>query len=123
MTAVGASRAVTKGAEAKSLPEQVNELRELVVGYAKQETLEPIKGLGRFVAFGMAGSMALCLGLVVLVVAGLRALQTETGTTFTGNLTWVPYAAGAGAALVVLVLAAMSVGRRRDKRYQHSRSS
>ena len=26
-----------------------------------------------------------------LALSGLRALQTETGTTFTGDWSWVPY--------------------------------
>ena len=37
------------------------------------------------------GSLALTVGAVLLLLAGLRALQTETGTSFTGNLSWLPY--------------------------------
>jgi hypothetical protein len=29
--------------------------------------------------------------VLLLAMAGLRALQEETGTTFTGNLSWIPY--------------------------------
>ncbi len=59
----------------------------LVVDYAKQETLGPLKSLGRFVAFGVAGSRGpVHRRDVLLLLAGLRALQTETGSTFTGNL-------------------------------------
>ena len=28
---------------------------------------------------------------MMVALSGLRALQTETGTTFTGNWSWVPY--------------------------------
>ncbi len=85
---------------------EFGEVKDLVVAYAKQETIEPIKGLGRFLAFGMAGSLLLSTGLLLLLLAGLRALQTETGTTFSGNLSWAPYlivlvAAGALAALTL----------------------
>ena len=59
---------------------------QLVIDYLKQETLTPLRGLGRFVLFGVAGSVALAIGLVILAVAFLRVLQGETGTTFTGNL-------------------------------------
>ena len=43
------------------------------------------------------------IGVILLMLAGLRALQTETGSTFTGNLSWLPY-------LIVLVVAAALVG-------------
>lgn len=80
----------------------VTELRELLVAYLKQETIEPIKGLGRFVAFGAAGMTVLAGGLVLLLVAGLRAMQTEGGSTFTGHLSWVPYGICAFGAMVAL---------------------
>ena len=41
---------------------QVRELRELVVAYAKQETVEPIKGLGRYVGFGLGAGILIGLG-------------------------------------------------------------
>jgi hypothetical protein len=73
------------------LPQLLMELRGLVVGYVKQETLVPLRQLGRYVAFGVVGSFLLGLGVVLLAVGGLRALQTETGTTFTGDWSWAPY--------------------------------
>jgi hypothetical protein len=80
------------------------EFGDLVVAYAKQETLGPLRGLGRFVAFGVAGSIALSVGVLLLLLALLRALQTETGSTFTGHLSWLPYLITAAAALAVLGL-------------------
>lgn len=80
------------------------EFVDLVVAYAKQETLGPMRGLGRFVALGVSGSIALSIGTLLLLLALLRALQTETGSTFQGNLSWLPYVITAGAALVVLGL-------------------
>ena len=74
---------------------------QLVIDYAKQETLGPLKDLARFVAFGVAGSVALSVGVVILVVALLRALQTETGTTFGGHLSWLPYLIAGAAAVIV----------------------
>ena len=85
------------------------ELVELVLDYAKQETLGPIRGLGRFVLFGILGSTFLAIGLAVLLLAGLRALQHETGTTFAGNWSWAPYLITAGAAVTVAGLAAWRV--------------
>ena len=97
---------------------------QLVVDYAKQETLGPLKSLGRFVAYGVAGSMAITLGAVLLLLAVLRALQTETGSTFTGNLSWLPYLITVAGAVAIMVLAAWRIkkgpaarsGRGRDGR-------
>jgi hypothetical protein len=75
----------------RSLPNLATDLWDLVRAYAKQETIEPIKGLGRFVAFGAAGSLLLGVGVVLLVLAVLRALQTEATTVFDGNWSFAPY--------------------------------
>lgn len=94
----------------KALPAQIAELWDLVRAYAKQETVEPIKGLGRYAAFGVLGSVLLSLGLVMLLLGGLRALQTETGDTFDGNWSWAPYLialVGVGA-IIALVLRGMA---------------
>lgn len=73
------------------LPSHVQDLSQLVIAYVKQETLEPIKGLGRFVGFGLAGSALVGLGLVTLFLGVLRLLQEETGDAFRGHLKFVPY--------------------------------
>jgi hypothetical protein len=81
----------------------------LVVDYAKQETLGPLKSLGRFLLFGLVGSVAITLGTVLLLLALLRALQTETGSSFTGHLSWLPYLIVAAAAIAVMGLAAWRI--------------
>jgi hypothetical protein len=88
----------------------------LVVDYAKQETLGPLRGLGRYLAFGLLGSISLAVGLVVLEVAFLRALQTETGSTFAGNLSWSPYAIVTVVSFLLLGLAAFAVVRGAPRR-------
>lgn len=87
----------------KSIPQVASELWELSIAYAKQETIDPLKGLGRFLGYGVGGALLFGLGSVLLLLAGLRALQTETGSTFTGNLSWVPY-------LIILLAAAALMG-------------
>jgi peptidoglycan biosynthesis protein MviN/MurJ (putative lipid II flippase) len=82
---------------------------KLVIDYVKQETLTPLKGLGRYLLFGIAGSLALCVGLVLLLIALLRALQTETGTTFAGHLDWLPYVIVCAAAVLIIGLAAWRI--------------
>ena len=88
-----------------------SETLQLVIDYVKQETLDPLKGLGRFIAFGVAGSVALAIGLVILSVAFLRFLQSETGTTFAGNWSWVPYLICTVAVVLVAALAVKAVSR------------
>jgi hypothetical protein len=87
----------------KSIPQVATELWELTLAYAKQETVDPLRGLGRYLGFGVGGSVVFGFGSILLLLSMLRALQTETGTTFTGSLSWVPY-------LIVVLMAAVLVG-------------
>jgi hypothetical protein len=82
----------------KPIPEVANELWALTRDYARQETVDPLKGVGRYLAYGAAGALLGGIGVILLMLAGLRALQTETGTTFEGTWSWVPY-------VIVLVVA------------------
>ena len=66
---------------------------QLTVDYVKQETVEPLRGLGRFLYMGIAGSFFLAFGILLILLGVLRLLQTETGTALTGDWSWVPYAA------------------------------
>jgi hypothetical protein len=83
-----------------------NEVVRLVVDYIKQETLDPLKGLGRYVLFGVVGAVALAIGLVILALALLRFLQGETDGTFDGNWSWAPYLI---CTVVVLAAAAAAI--------------
>ena len=100
----------------ESLPTLVSELWDMVVAYAKQETIQPLKGLGKFVALGMAGSFILALGLAVLLLAGLRVLQTETGGLFSGSWPWLPSFITATAGMIVVGSAATAVLSGRSRR-------
>jgi len=75
----------------KPIPQVLTELWELVVAYARQETLLPLRSLGRVVALGSAGSLLVALGAVCCGVGVLRLLQSETGDTFDGSWSFVPY--------------------------------
>ncbi len=61
----------------------------------------------------MAGALALGLGVILLMLAGLRALQTETSTTFTGNWSWAPYLIVVAAGLVLIGLALWRITKRK----------
>jgi hypothetical protein len=87
----------------KSIPEVVQELWELLKAYAQQETIDPLRGLGRYLGFGLAGAALLSLGLFFLAMSALRVLQSETGDAFTGWRSALPY-------LIVLVLVGAVAG-------------
>lgn len=97
----------------KGVGTDVNELLGLIVAYAKQETIAPLKGLIRFVAWGTAGALLLVIGWGLLVLTAVRAVQTETGRHLHGHLTWVPYFGGALVALVGIAWAAARILRRK----------
>ena len=88
------------------------EMFDLVKAYAKQETLDPLKGAGRWLGLGLAGSVLLVIGSLELILALLRALQTETGSALTGNLSWLPYLITVVAAGLLSGLLAMRINRR-----------
>ena len=94
------------------------ELWQLVVAYFKQETIEPLKGLIRFVAVGAGAMFCVGIGSVLVLLAGLRALQTETGDAFDGNWSVLPYVIVFFAALLIAVLAGRAIGaeKRRSER-------
>jgi uncharacterized membrane protein YidH (DUF202 family) len=97
----------------KTIPQVATELWELSTAYAKQETIDPLKGLGRFLGWGVGGAIVLAMGVLMLMLAVLRALQTETDTTFTGNLSWVPYVITVAVGLVLMALALWRITRRK----------
>lgn len=98
----------------KSPKDTFDELRDMVTVYAKQETVDPIKNLGRWIAFGLSGAVAMAIGLVLLGLGGLRALQTTTGDAFDGNLNWLPYLIMFVVLLAVLGLTARAMMKRPD---------
>mgnify|MGYP001559955946 CR=1 FL=1 len=96
-----------------SILEILTELWELSRDYAKQETIDPLRGLGRFLGFGIMGAITLGIGCMLLLLGGLRALQTETSTTFTGNWSWAPYLIVVAAGLLLIALALLGITRRK----------
>jgi len=98
----------------KSPKDTFDELRDLVTVYAKQETVDPLKNLGRWIAFGLSGAVSMAIGLILLGLGGLRALQTTTGDVFDGNLNWLPYLIMFAVLLAVIGLTARAMMKRPD---------
>ena len=90
----------------------LGEIFDLVKAYARQETLDPLKGAGRWLGLGLAGSVLLVLGSLELILALLRALQTESGSSFTGKLSWLPYLITVVVTTVVAGILAMQINKR-----------
>ena len=99
----------------KGIPALAAELWQLVVSYLRQETLDPLKGLLRFLGYGILGSALLSIGLLLWLLALLRALQTETGSHLTGNLSWLPYLISLAVGGVVALLAVRAIGSHKRK--------
>ncbi len=85
---------------------EVAELVEMVKSYVLQETLGPLKHIGRTLAFGSAAAALFGLAAVLSLVGVLRVFQTETGSVFAGEWSWVPYVLTSLTALAFLGAAA-----------------
>lgn len=48
---------------------------ELVRDYAKQETLGPLRGAGRWLAFGLMAAFFMSVGIIILLLGVLRLTQ------------------------------------------------
>ena len=83
-------------------PKGPQDFFDLVKNYALQELLEPLRPVPRWIAFGLVGSALLMIAGILGTVATLRVLQEETGSVFSGNLSWAPYALTLLAVCVVL---------------------
>jgi hypothetical protein len=83
-----------------------SELIDLLKRYVLQETLGPLKMLGRNLGFGAAAAFTLGIGSLFGLIGLLRVLQTETGTTFTGDWSWAPYGLTVVAGAIVIGLGA-----------------
>ena len=78
----------------------------LLKRYVRQETVEPLRAAGRFLLFGLLGASLIGLGTVLLVVGGLRVLQSSG--RLDGTWSWVPYLASS---MVLGGVAAVAMAR------------
>jgi len=75
---------------------QATELKDMVVAYAKQETVDPLKTLQRYLSFGLTGAIMIGVGLSFGLLALLRGLQevdlfNDPATVEGGTWSFVPY--------------------------------
>lgn len=81
--------------------------------YVVQETVGPLRGLGRYLLFGLAGAIAVSVSIVLAALALMRALQSET-SVFGANWSFVPHLAGAVVPVVAIVVLARAINPSRD---------
>ncbi len=67
----------------------INELFALITTYLKEQTLMPLKRIGRYVGFGIAGSFFIAIGLFLVSLGFLRYLQTLS--PFDDTFSFAPY--------------------------------
>ena len=89
--------------------ETFDDLVALFRRYVRQETVEPLRSLGRYLLFGTAGSVMVSAGTVLLALGMLRGLQTWG--VLDGWWSWVPYLAAALPLVLAGVRGASLVGK------------
>jgi hypothetical protein len=95
-------------------PGSIGQVIDLVKEYARQETLGPIKGAGRWLAAGAAGALLLGAGCALLVLGVLRMVQNEFGKSFRGSwTTMLPYLFAFVASLAVMGVAAWRITKKK----------
>ena len=89
--------------------ETFDDLVDLFRRYVRQETVEPLRSLGRYLLFGTAGSVLVGVGTVLLALGALRGLQAWG--ELDGRWSWVPYLVAALPLTLAGVRAASLIGK------------
>jgi hypothetical protein len=95
--------------------EGAQEIQQLLVSYAKQETITPLKSLGRYLSFGLAGSFMVFVGAFFTGLGVLRLMQSFgpfAGSSWASTLPYV-VAIVVLAVLVGLIYAALSRAKKK----------
>ena len=100
----------------KTTADHVEDLRDLVVGYAKQETIDPLRSLQRYAGWGAGGSLCIGAGCIFLLLALLRGLQSidalvDPSEPWGGTWSFVPYLATVIVGAGMIGLAAYGISR------------
>ena len=85
----------------KGVRGDLEELVSVLRTYVAQEIVGPLRGLGRFIGFGLAGSLFVSLSVLLGGMGLLRLLQAEV-SVFSTNWSFVPYLITAVALLIIL---------------------
>ena len=86
---------------------------QLVKDYARQETVGPLRGAGRWALYGGIGALLFGIATGFLTLGVLRLLQTEASETFSGSWMMIlPYVVAFLVAVLVIVIAVSRISRK-----------
>ena len=86
--------------------EGAQEIQGMLVDYAKQETVEPLKRLGKYLGLGVAGSILMFLGALFVGLGALRLSQTFfEGSSFLSTLPYLISLVVLGLAMLFIYMA------------------
>lgn len=88
--------------------DRVADVVETVKEYARQETVEPIRGAARWVAVGTVASLCLGVAMLYAALAVLRLSQDLGGGALDGSWSFVHYLV---TAVVLAVLVKVTISR------------
>ncbi|CAN5651015.1 hypothetical protein BH24ACT5_BH24ACT5_31250 [soil metagenome] len=91
----------------------VSGLVDLVKSYVKQELTLPLSGAGRWLGYGLLGALLLGFGVAMLLLGGLRLIQTEWPRAASGSLSWISYGIVLVVCVVAMALAVMRINKPR----------
>lgn len=83
----------------------VTDVVDSVKQYARQETIEPLRGAGRWLASGILAALSLGLAVTFGVLGVLRVSQDLGKNVFDGSWSWVPYLIALCVNVVLVVVA------------------
>lgn len=95
--------------------EDAQEIQQMLVSYAKQETILPLKQLGRYLGLGLAGSIVMFLGAFFVALATLRLLQSLDAFAGGSWMSSLPYVATIALLLLAIALIYLSLSRAKRK--------
>lgn len=90
----------------------VSEVVDAVIAYAKDQTIGPLRGAGRWILWGAIGAVLLGSGALLMLLGALRAIQTEwAGVGDSWAWSWVPYLIVFALAIALLILTLTRINR------------
>jgi hypothetical protein len=97
-------------AKQKSMGETFQELRELLVAYARQETVDPLNKLKQYLGWGIPGAFLLGLGTYLISLGILRGLQ-QFDNTASSWASMLPYLGSLAWLFLIVLLCARKISR------------